>query len=253
MTDYLPGTQGIPLPPPNLMFMGEDHQSMLRNGAYMLQFPKEVGFYDPDTTLLDVGCGYGRLAYALIKEGHRGAYTGMDILRPQISWLNSNLLAFLPQGSSFLHLDIHNQKYNPAGAIQARNVTLPSLVTAPRAAFLFSVFTHMYADDIDGYLRELRRTLRLGTKICITFFLINDEMRHLEREGRSQYPLQFRESDSCYFFSKTTPLHAIGYDEAWVRERLQVNGYSVEHCSYGFWCGRKQTKTHQDTIIARTV
>src|SRR5690349_13749321 len=80
-----------PIPPKELRFMGEADDAFLPLcDQYAGQILDFVGHADPDYRLVDVGCGYGRLAYGLVRAGFPGRYFGFDVLGPQIAWLRDN-------------------------------------------------------------------------------------------------------------------------------------------------------------------
>jgi 2-polyprenyl-3-methyl-5-hydroxy-6-metoxy-1,4-benzoquinol methylase len=50
----------------------------------------------PTHTVLDVGCGIGRLAYKMADYLTSGSYYGFDISRAAVNWLNTNYASVLP-------------------------------------------------------------------------------------------------------------------------------------------------------------
>lgn len=114
-----------------------------------------------DGHLVDVGCGYGRVAHALLRAGgFRGRYLGLDILPRQIAWCQENFTPLSEGSLRFELVDIKNDRYNPAGRLSPRSVSFDVETGSADVVLLASVFTHMYADDIVHYLGEIRRMLR---------------------------------------------------------------------------------------------
>jgi 2-polyprenyl-3-methyl-5-hydroxy-6-metoxy-1,4-benzoquinol methylase len=68
------------------MFMEPSAEVMLRNGTILLELANKIVDIK-NGSILDVGCGYGRLAYALHSMDFNGSYHGIDILKNQIDWL----------------------------------------------------------------------------------------------------------------------------------------------------------------------
>ncbi|MFZ5759998.1 MAG: hypothetical protein ACOY32_10285 [Thermodesulfobacteriota bacterium] len=69
----------IPLPPDKLRFMNEDDDKFLRIGRQCLDLLADKGF-NRFSSLIDIGSGYGRLAYAILDRfDFQGNYTGVDM------------------------------------------------------------------------------------------------------------------------------------------------------------------------------
>ena len=50
--------------------------------------------------------------------------------------------------------------------------------------FLTSVFTHMFAGDVENYLSEISRVLKPGGKCLITWFLLDEVSRKSGEPGQ---------------------------------------------------------------------
>ena len=249
-----PTTSGVPTPPQNLMFMDPSFEKGLANGRSLLEFVQHRGFLNLEGSVLDVGCGYGRSAYALLELGFGGQYLGFDILPRHIAWLSENLSAApSPAHLEFRHFDVHNGRYNPNGKLKATQVALPAASTAPDLILAFSVFTHMYADEITHYLSELATQMNEGSIFCATFFLMNASWQECEAAGSSAYPMQFELGEDCRYFNEEDPLHAIAYREEWVLAACAEAGLELaDDIHLGGWCGRgRQQSCYQDTLFLR--
>ena len=67
----------------------------------------------------DVACGCGLLELALESAGWRGLLVGTDIHAPCIGWAERHISARVPN-FEFIHSDIYNEDYWPAGRLSAR-------------------------------------------------------------------------------------------------------------------------------------
>ena len=150
-----------------------------------------------------------------------------------------------------MHLDVLNGRYNPEGRIAAHEVTLPGPAWSPQLMLLFSVFTHMYPDDIGHYVEQLARLMPRGASACVTFFLLNSESQRMVTSEKAAFTFPYRYSETCFYYNEQDPLYAIAFDEGWVYEMLRANGLGVDHIIYGTWCGRVGTRVFQDTLIIR--
>lgn len=237
----------LPLPPQDLLFMNETWESFPKNGTGLLALGERVLQLN-GRPVIDIGCGFGRMAYALAAKGFRGPYLGTDVLINQVRWLQSNFSPVLPS-FRFHHFDALNDRYNPTGKLGAKDFTIDQKYRCPDAVFVLSVFTHMYEADVLAYLKEIASVMDEKSIVYATFFLTNSESRRLERLGQSSYPMKNSLDDHCFYFSPDDPLHAISFDEVWLKERLAQLGMYTAAVYYGTWAGRKGAMSFQDSLF----
>jgi cyclopropane fatty-acyl-phospholipid synthase-like methyltransferase len=116
----------------------------------------------PSSRVVDIGCSWGYLALALANLLHQqGAYLGIEVQAAAVAWARERL-AWLGQNFQFVHLDIHNDFYNPSGTTPRGRVRLPVADGWADVVMAGSVFTHMQPDGVQSYFAELRRILRPG-------------------------------------------------------------------------------------------
>lgn len=209
----------------------------------------------PDSKVLDVGCGLGRVAVPLTRylTAH-GSYDGLDIVRSGIDWCNENIASKYPN-FHFTVADVFNKEYNPSGRVEASDYRFPYSDEAFDVAVLVSVFTHMLPTDMERYVEEISRVLVRGGRCFATYFLINSESRRLMDSGAGS--LRFKHNlGSHWIVSDSVPELSVGYDEAYVRELYTNCGLIVEDgIYYGGWCGRgprsqESGLTDQDLVVA---
>jgi SAM-dependent methyltransferase len=210
------------------------------------EFAELVALGD-DETILDVGSGYGRIAAALWRRGHRGRYVGMDILPRHIAWCREHMTPATDGLHTFLHLDVRNARYNPRGTIAPTEVDL-DIGVQPDAVLLNSVFTHMYGDAVTHYLQQLAVHLAPDGRIVATFFLINESQQRSEAARLSPFPLRHRIDGASRCWSRQHPLHVIAYHESWVHRVVEEAGLRVAETRLGAWCGRRSSR-FQDTLL----
>jgi SAM-dependent methyltransferase len=143
----VPASAPLPVPPKSLWLgYGQDEKSYLESGladvAQMRSILERAGFRfeDDGRSILDLGCGGGRMIRHLrAAAGHREVW-GMDISAPHINWLKMHL--------------------SPPFRF-AVNTTIPHLPFADGSLDLVycgSLFTHI--DDLaESWLLEVRRIL----------------------------------------------------------------------------------------------
>ena len=106
-------------------------------------------------SLLDVGCGAGRLAYGLIAiEAPVACYEGIDVMAPPIDWCSATISP-AHSAYAFRTIDVYNERYNPKGSRAAVEFTLPFDGGAFDVAYAYSVFSHMLSADVRAYLGEI--------------------------------------------------------------------------------------------------
>jgi SAM-dependent methyltransferase len=260
---------GVPLPPEELVFMDQDADRGYRHGMRLASRIGALGANVEDGLLLDIGCGYGRLAYGLLGNDFRGTYVGLDILPDRIEFLESHFTTAAPSYQFHL-LDIRNDAYlskHPklstssamAGvavadaASKSASVDFsPYLDSSPTTVVLLSVFTHMYDFDIINYLRAARRVMAPDSRLVFTAFLFNEAVLERIANGESRMQLTSVLSDHCRTSVSDKPLAAIAYRDDWLRAALTTEGFECDSMVPGRWSGG-DAKEYQDWVVARTM
>jgi SAM-dependent methyltransferase len=239
----------LPLPPERLI-EGVGGGFLLVAYAFLAYFVHH-GRLRPQHAVLDIGCGCGRMAYALgpYLDPQRGRYRGFDIVDEQVQWAARHVSGAFPN-LAFEKVDIYNEYYNPKGRIRSERFVFPYPDASFDFTFLTSVFTHMLKDGTIQYLREISRTLRGGGHCLATCFLLNDESEALIRQGRSsrQFPHRL---EGCRVADLKKPEGAVAFPErdflSWCREA----GLEVVRVLGGHWCGRADYTDLQDIVVLR--
>jgi SAM-dependent methyltransferase len=228
--------------------MGEDDERLVAQGIQLAETLYAHGL-GRDQRLLDAGCGYGRLALGLAATGFAGSYVGFDILERQVRWCREHLTPYDGR-YLFKHLDVRNDRYNPAGTGDPASSPFPIRSGSKDVAALFSVFTHMHEPEIRHYLAELRRVLTPGG-IAVTSWLLFDRARlPAVVSSRSAYRLVHGLDEHARFSDAEDPLRAIGYRESHVHRMVRQAGLSVQRVERGSWCGEQVDGAgFQDVVV----
>ena len=118
--------------------------------------------------VLDFGCGV-RFAQAIVNRRLAiKRYTGVDVYRDMIEFLAAN--AADPR-LEFVHLDAHNELYNPAGRPLAEVADSVQVAGEFDVICMFSVVTHLAPHDYVSVLRLLRRFVRPTGRLFFTLFI----------------------------------------------------------------------------------
>lgn len=104
----------------------------------------------PESFLVDVGCGSGRLAYALAGL-HSGRYVGTDILGEALAYAKEKV------GRSDWEF------------IETMEIAIPVESASADMVCFFSVFSHLLDEDTYRFLIEAKRALKKGGLIIFSY------------------------------------------------------------------------------------
>lgn len=166
--DGLTGKRPRHVPPKGRIFVGSG--DFIQRGQDHLSFLKQHAGLLPHHHVLDIGSGIGRTAVALTGYLDRTArYEGFDVVKDGVHWCKAHITRGFPQ-FHFTHVDLVNDLYNLSGT-QAGAFRFPYADNSFDVVYLFSVFTHMGKDEVQHYLREIRRALKPGGRCLGTYFV----------------------------------------------------------------------------------
>ena len=201
-------------------------------------------------SVLDVGCGHGRMTRELLAYlSPEARYEGFDVRGYIIEKLQRHYTARYPR-FTFHHANIRNTSYNPDGTVAASEYVFPVEDEAMDFVFLLSVFTHLFPFEMEHYLAEISRVLKAGRRCFITYFLLNDESIHLIESGAIRKTFSHR-GDHYRFEDEKVPERAMAVEEDYVRRMYERHGLKiVEPIHYGRWCRRRGPEMRQDIVVA---
>jgi len=246
--ENLSGRRDELTPPRGLVFVG--FGDFKKSGEMLLDQIEKVISLKPQDSILDVGCGIGRLAVPLSKRlSQDGRYEGFDIVKIGINWCNKNIKTKYPN-FNFIHIDLKNDLYNLKTNKEAKNFIFPYKDNEFDLVILTSVFTHMMPDDVNNYLKEIFRVLKKGGKCFVTFFLLNDEIRSsIDNRNFFNFPFKY---DNYRLLDRNVKEANIAYEESYlINNLLNNNKLHVENTYYGWWSGKSREKSlgYQDTML----
>lgn len=202
----------------------------------------------PNETILDAGCGVGRMAYSLAYYLDKTArYEGFDIVKKWIDWSQANIHDRYPN-FNFKWVNLYSEHYNPKGNFKAEELVFPYEDQQFTFVFLTSVFTHIYAAAVRNYLEQIARVLKPGGRCLCTFFLLNEETQQLMKSGKSKLNFIYQAQNS-YYAEPNDPENAIAHPEATIMQWLNDLNLTVIGKYYGMWCGRTQAYSYQDILV----
>lgn len=176
-------------------------------------------YHDLDDSLyesvLDFGCGCGRMARRLIQQQPRPQrYLGIDLHPEMVAWCEANLTPVAPE-FTFVHHDVFHESYNP-GPGKPRSRPLPASDESATLVIAHSVFTHILQEDVEHYLHELARIMRPGGAARATFYLFD----------KREFPMMEPHRNALY----TDPFilaDAVILDRDWLRRACERAGLAI--------------------------
>jgi SAM-dependent methyltransferase len=169
---------------------------------------------DAYESVLDFGCGCGRIARQLIQQDPPPRrYLGLDVHRGMIQWCQRHLAPHAP-GFRFEHHDAFQLAFNSGG--QRTPVAFPAPAAAFSLVIAWSVFTHLLEPQVDHYLREVARVLRRDGYFFSTWFLFD----------KSEYPMMQAFQNALYI-NDVDPTNAVILDRRWLLALASARGLKV--------------------------
>lgn len=169
-----------------------------------------------ESSLLDWGCGAGRLAVGVHEEfGRIRDYHGVDIQPELIEWAQANLSG---EGYRFTCLDLSNERYNPDGSPERTLAADPGTIDA---FYAYSVFSHMNDVDTPAYLDLIATALAPSGRALVTCF-VEEDVNDWEENPEGYGPLEWKGPLHCTRFSR---LHFEGH--------IRAAGLAVDRFEYG--------------------
>jgi SAM-dependent methyltransferase len=232
--------------PPRRLAQLVGDSDFVETGEEFGQLLDDLGVLAGSARVLDVGCGAGRIARVLTgRLRPPGSYDGFDVMGDAVAWCQRAYgTAKLAVPFRFVHADIENAVYNPAGAVRAEEYRFPYDDGAFDLVLATSVFTHLLTDTAAHYLAEAGRVLAPGGILFSTWFLL--------RDGGPDAAFRFTAfDDAAAVADPSLPEAAVGYESEWVQARLEDVGLALDRPPLpGSWSGTPGT-SFQDLVLAR--
>jgi SAM-dependent methyltransferase len=175
-------------------------------------------------SIIDVGCGCGRLAYGL-HEWFPGRYVGVDITPSLIEFCQKRFPRF-----EFYHLNAYSEYFNPHGSTDPEAARIPLPDASFDLAVLFSVYTHLLPDTFQRVTADVSRLVKPGGRCLASFFLL-DETSELATFSFAH------ERPGCRIEKPESPEFAVGYARQFVDEAFAAAGFRVREARRGSWTG----------------
>ena len=225
--------------------------AFLKSGRQTFNLLKEHAKLSPSHTVLDAGCGCGRVALHLLDYlNDAGEYFGFDICPEHIDWSTENISQSFPN-FYFTHIDVKKRLYNPTGKFQLKEIILPYAENTFDLICAHSLFTHMLPDEMEHYISEFSRVIKPNGAFYASYYLMNDKTTEGVRKETAAFNFKYRVGE-CFTFDKETPEEGIAQNESFVKKVYQRHGFKIiEPIHYSNW--DKNNRPDQDFIIATLI
>ena len=205
----------------------------------------------PESDVLDVGCGTGRIAIPLTDYLTTGSYTGIDVVASSIQWCRKAFRDF--KNFRFIHAKLYSKFYNPGASLTAEEYRFPLEDESFDVIWSASLFTHMMMSAVDNYLGEMARVAKSGAKIWNSYLLLDEISEPLVLGPRNDGRRMQYEVEGGRVGYKEKPEHVVGLYRDQVLALHEKHGLEIVEEQLSNWSGgRPDTKSRgQDVIIAR--
>jgi SAM-dependent methyltransferase len=209
-------------------------------------------------SILDVGCGCGRIAAALTQHvGSATQYAGVDILPGLVDFARRFITSRYPN-FEFLLLDESNQTYDGWRAKNAQS-DLAKLSEARPAgsvdlAIAVSLFTHLDFAPAVETLTAMGHLLTKGGRAFITIFLLDPKAREGIENGRTGFSFKHRTASGKLFAEKLEdPTYGVAHEIGQLEDLIRAAGFELERWVHGYWSQGNSGESFQDALILRKV
>jgi SAM-dependent methyltransferase len=232
---------------PFLLALGHGGAKAAAIGAKWAETFETVAGLSGDDSVLDIGCGPGRMAVAIGERfGWSNAYLGFDTDARAIAFCERRIAAEHPN-FRFAHLAVYNGYYNRRGGIAPDAAVFPAPPAGFSFAFATSVFTHMFRKDVEHYAAETFAALKPGGRFLSTWFLIAPDAAR----AKPRFNFRIARDDGTRVTTRYKPERAVAFAQEDARRVLTDAGFTIEAVHRGAWAGPKDARHSQDIVVAR--
>jgi SAM-dependent methyltransferase len=218
-------------------------------GMEFLWYFVAEGGLEPDHNVLDIGCGGGRMAAALLYYLDGGSYHGFDIHPQSIAWCERSI-AVRDARFRFEHVDVDNPAYH-SSPDSALELDFPAAEASIDFAIATSLFTHMFSEEVGHYLCQAARVLRPGGVLFATAFLLTAASL-AEHKRTGGYVVTFPHAHRGSLIADSQrPQAAVAHFPEPFNDLVASAGLFPERHLAGSWCGQRSAVNLQDIVVLR--
>jgi len=248
LLSFLSGNRNPMIPPKGMIFTGSG--DFEKSGNDLVKLCIDYANLKPNSAILDIGCGIGRLAIPLTRYlDANGKYEGFDVVADGIDWCKQKVTSKYPN-FNFIYTPLRNDLYNLDVEHQAAHFTFPYPDNTFDTVVLTSVFTHMQPAEVQHYLKEIKRVLKPMGHCLSTFFILEESTPEIL--NRNPQLMQFKfEYDTYYLHDNKVKDANIGFKAFAIKNMAQQAHLMIKLINHGWWKGsvKSQSLNYQDLVI----
>ena len=221
-------------------------------GEALMRTLIDQGGLTADDSVLDIGCGSGRVAEPLSRFlSQKGAYLGFDLTPRAIVACQMRFKKRRPD-FRFVSADIGNGLYNPRGGVPETGYRFPAADGEFSFAFATSVFSHMQGGSIAHYLHETARSLRPGGRSLFTAYVLDEASLAAIADGSSGLPFH-PWKDGAWVQHDFNPEGAIAHSRETFDAMIAAAGLELTTFHPGAWRPGATYAGWQDLFVVEKV
>jgi SAM-dependent methyltransferase len=207
-------------------------------------------------SILDVGCGCGRIAAALTQYlNGPGNYVGIDIVPGLIDFATTFITPRYPH-FNFLLLNESNNTYDSwrrkGGETGIANLTEAVSAQSIDLAISVSLFTHLDYAPALKMLTSIHRLLKNDGRVFVTVFVLDAAATDSIENSRAAFSFKNRTPSGRLHAEKSDdPTFAVAYNGALLNELISSADFQLERHVRGYWSSSGPVETFQDALILR--
>ncbi|OXA93735.1 hypothetical protein B0A62_12550 [Flavobacterium hydatis] len=221
----------------------------VQQGKHHLKLLMEYAKLEPNHSVLDIGCGIGRVAVPLTNYLLADSkYEGFDLVKKGINWCKNNITSNFPN-FNFQHIPLNNDLYSLTNQ-KAENFIFPHKENSFETVFLFSVFTHMQPLEVQNYLNEIYRVLKSGGKCLATFFVYDEKNEDMISKDNGTFIFPYKK-EGYRLMNEKVPSANIAFNEEYLNKMVDLSNLKLENKIYGTWSkrGNQSLVDFQDILV----
>ncbi|GMU55147.1 MAG: hypothetical protein AMXMBFR33_42930 [Candidatus Xenobia bacterium] len=198
----------------------------LRSGYNFWLFAFAKGFCRLDSSIVEIGCGYGRKPehlknFRMGGERFTGRYVGVDIDPDLLGFARNH---FPPDQFQFLQTTQGSTTYASNGArLPGSEFRFPLPDASQDFVFSTSLFTHLLEAELANYVRESLRILKPGGTMLMNYFCYDHLSSLQQLRGRWTFHHQVGQAR---VESLESPEAAVAYGRSFMEDLCRTLGFS---------------------------